>query len=82
MKGKRWDTVYPQLSIAKYCTSRSSKVYSSSLLCPSSSILFYTLPVKCTVTNANQKAEIAVLGMEKAPVGSGTFCPSPMLLLS
>jgi hypothetical protein len=78
--------MYPQLLIVKYCTSRFSKVYSSSLLCPSSSILFYTLPVKCIVTKANQMEaflwKIALLGMEKAPVGAGTFCPSPMLLLS
>ncbi len=36
-----------------------------------------------TVTKANQNEallwKVAVLGMEKPPVGVGTFCPSPML---
>jgi hypothetical protein len=36
-----------------------------------------------TVTKANQNEDflrkVAVLGMEKPPVGAGTLCPSPML---
>jgi hypothetical protein len=35
-------------------------------------------------TNVNNEAflwKIAVLGMEKPPIGAGTFCPSPVLVL-